>query len=105
MGKILFSISKSKWFHSVDLSHPCNQSKAHSLEVKKLRGLMNVAPDAVKLHLDSWGVKKLFSYMIRKAGKDKGECTSDPKRREPLLMFYLSLVLVETYCLDVVLVN
>jgi hypothetical protein len=60
---------------------------------------MNVKPDAVKLHLDSWGVKKLFSYMIRKAGKDKGECSSDPRRREHLLMSYL-LGLVEIHFLD-----
>eukprot|EP00435_Cladocopium_sp_Y103_P032526 s2049_g8.t1 len=44
--------------------------------------MLGVAPDAVRLHLDSWGLKKLFSYMIRKAGKDK-DAMADPKRRDP----------------------
>ena len=57
-----------------------------SLEVKKLRSLLGVTPDAVKLHQDSWGLKKLVSYMIRKAGKDK-DAVKDPKRRDPFLKF------------------
>ena len=44
--------------------------------------MLGVVPDAVRLHKDSWGLKKLFSYMIRKAGKDKDTVT-DPKRRDP----------------------
>ena len=52
------------------------------LKVKKLRSMLGVVPDAVRLHQDSWGLKKLFSYMIRKAGKDK-DTVADPKRRDP----------------------
>jgi hypothetical protein len=44
--------------------------------------MLGGVPDAVRLHQDSWGLKKLFSYMIRKAGKDK-DTVADPKRRDP----------------------
>ena len=55
-------------------------------KVLKVRHLVSLPEDPVKLHLDSWAVKKLFSLAIRRAGKDKdaddvpqrkvGECTS-----------------------------
>ena len=36
----------------------------------------------VKVCTDSWGIKKLFTYAIRKAGKDKPDCEGIPRRRE-----------------------
>ena len=50
--------------------------------MKKLRSLVGLSPDPTKLCCDSWGLKKLFTYAIRKAGKDKPDCEGIPKRRE-----------------------
>lgn len=50
-------------------------------EVNHLRGICQLPTDLVALHHDSWGVKKLFTYGVRKSGADNLASRS-PNRRE-----------------------
>ena len=38
------------------------------VQVKKFYMMMGVEPDKLRLHLDVWGVKKLFSNAVRRWG-------------------------------------
>ena len=42
------------------------------LQVKKFYGMMGVEPDKLRLHLDVWGIKKLFSNAVRRWGVSIG---------------------------------
>ena len=42
--------------------------------------MVSLPEDPVKLHLDSWAVKKLFSLALRRSGKDK-DAEGTPQRK------------------------
>ena len=48
-------------------------------KVAKVRSLVSLPADPVKIHLDSWAIKKLFSLALRRSGADKDEL---PQRKD-----------------------
>ena len=59
-------------------------------QVVKVRSAVSLPPDPVKVHLDSWGIKKLFSLALRRAGWDK-ESDSLPRRKERVAVCRMSI--------------
>ena len=59
-------------------------------QVNHLRGICQLPTDLVALHHDSWGLKKLFTYGVRKSGADNLASRS-PNRRESYLWPALGL--------------
>lgn len=51
----------------------------------KMRGLCSCPNDPVALHADAWGLKKLFTYGVRKSGADK-LAEGSPHRRVPRIV-------------------
>ena len=45
-----------------------------------MRGILQLGTDLVALHADAWGLKKLFTYGVRKSGADK-LAEGSPNRR------------------------
>ena len=56
-------------------------------QVWKFQTLMSKPLDPVAIHHDAWGIKKLFSYSLRRTGSDSRYSLDDgtPNRRVPLL--------------------
>ena len=55
------------------------------MKVLTLRSICNAPNDPVALHHDAWGLKKLFTYGVRKSGHDK-LTNGSPARRDSWLV-------------------
>ena len=60
------------------------------VQVKKFYVMMGVEPDKLRLHLDVWGVKKLFSNAVRRWGV----CIGNRKvsRASPQQIFFYAVL-------------
>ena len=71
-------------------------------QVAKVRSLVSLPPDPVKLHMDAWAIKKLISLALRRSGAKKDvlpqrkDCGSDLCLTGCLVSYTLHVVLQYT---------
>lgn len=73
---------------SFHLSHDYTVSKmagSSPIQAQVLRNIVGAPSNPPTLHADAWGLKKLFTYGVRKSGADK-LASGSPQRRVPWLL-------------------